>query len=505
MTTPLEIALDAIARGWNPVPIEYRTKKPIGAEWQLRVIDAGNAARYFNGAEMNIGVLLGPTSHNLTDVDHDADEAICIGPYVLPRTKARFGRASKRDSHSLYYTGLSGAGLGAALAFDDPKKPKRQGRLIELRIGGASAAQTVLPGSVHQTGEAITWEADGEPATVDGDDLLRQVKMVAAYSLLARYWPAEGSGHHDTARVVGGLLARTGLGPETVRIHVEAIAKAANSSRWRELCRTAEDAAKAFAGGKHAFGFQGLCEAFDDVIARRVADWLDHRGSDTAPPQPNTTTSTTETDGISLGDFRAYMPQHCYVYLRSREPWPASSINGRFPPVPLVDAAGNPVLNAKGKQQEICASQWLDQNLPVEQMTWAPGEPTLIADRLVSHGGWIRQRGVTCLNLYMPPIVVLGDAAQATIWIEHVYRVFPNDGEHIILWLAHRVQRPAEKINHALVLGGLQGIGKDSMLEPLKGAVGPWNFLEVSPSQMLGRFNGFLKAVILRGARSRRC
>ena len=65
--------------------------------------------------------------------------------------------------------------------------------------------------------------------------------------------------------------------------------------------------------------------------------------------------------------------------------------------------------------------------------------------------------------------------------------------KHILKWLAHRVQRPAEKINHALVLGGAQGIGKDTMLEPVKRAIGPWNFSEVSPQHMLGRFNGFLK------------
>jgi hypothetical protein len=66
------------------------------------------------------------------------------------------------------------------------------------------------------------------------------------------------------------------------------------------------------------------------------------------------------------------------------------------------------------------------------------------------------------------------------------------------MFLAHRVQHPQEKINHALVLGGNQGIGKDTILEPAKHAVGPWNFLEVSPQHMLGRFNGFLKSVILR-------
>src|SRR5262249_42154445 len=32
----------------------------------------------------------------------------------------------------------------------------------------------------------------------------------------------------------------------------------------------------------------------------------------------------------------------------------------------------------------------------------------------------------------------------------------------------------------------------------VKRAIGPWNFQEVSPQQLLGRFNGFLKRVILR-------
>ena len=84
------------------------------------------------------------------------------------------------------------------------------------------------------------------------------------------------------------------------------------------------------------------------------------------------------------------------------------------------------------------------------------------------------------------------------MWVDHVHKVYPDSAEHIIRWLAHRVQRPAEKINHALVLGGSQGIGKDTLLEPAKYAVGPWNVAEISPTALLGRFNGFLKSVILR-------
>jgi hypothetical protein len=143
-------------------------------------------------------------------------------------------------------------------------------------------------------------------------------------------------------------------------------------------------------------------------------------------------------------------------------------------------------------------------------MTWCPGLPMEIANRLVDHGGWIEHAGATCFNLCRPPTIIPGDAgeieeleAKAKPWLDHAYRIYPNDADHCIRWLAHRVQRPQEKINHALVMGGLQGIGKDTLLEPVKRAVGPWNFKEVSPTQILGRFNGFLMSVILRVSEAR--
>src|SRR5262249_41096740 len=176
------------------------------------------------------------------------------------------------------------------------------------------------------------------------------------------------------------------------------------------------------------------------------------------------------------------MPMHSYISAPTRELWPASSVNARVLPP------------AKG----IKTNLWLDQHRPVEQMTWAPGSPMLIANRLISEGGWIERNGVTCFNLYRQPTIKPGTAAKAEPRLDHVSKVFGDDADHIVKWLAHRVQRPADKINHALVLGGAQGIGKDTLLEPVKHAVGPWNFHEVSPQHMLGRFNGFLKSVILR-------
>lgn len=207
--------------------------------------------------------------------------------------------------------------------------------------------------------------------------------------------------------------------------------------------------------------------------------------------------------GVQLSDFHAFMPAHNYIFAPSGEMWPGTSVNSRIPPVPLFDRNGEPVLGDDGKQVKLKANVWLDQNRPVEQMTWAPGDPQIVSDRLISDGGWFRRAGCNVFNLYRPPAKLAGNALKAEPWIEHVEKVYPDEADHIIKWLAHRVQRPAEKVNHAIVMGGSQGIGKDTILEPVKAAIGPWNFAEVSPQHLLGRFNGFVKSVILRVSEAR--
>jgi len=241
--TPLEIALNYIKRGWNPVPIPFRSKKPIGDAWQTRLVDQASAPQIFNGGPQNIGVQMGSHSHGLTDVDLDFDEAVVIGPYLLPATGSIFGRQSKRASHREYYTDLSTTDDRGAVQFRSPNHEM----IIELRIGGGDkGTQTIFPGSVHkETGEPIQWEEDGEPASVDGNDLLARVKLVAAASLIARNWPPEG-GRHDAACCVGGLLARAGFPEQRIKLVAEAIARARGDEEWRDRITAARDAARKF-------------------------------------------------------------------------------------------------------------------------------------------------------------------------------------------------------------------------------------------------------------------
>lgn len=180
-------------------------------------------------------------------------------------------------------------------------------------------------------------------------------------------------------------------------------------------------------------------------------------------------------------DFYAYLPQHQYMFRPTRTLWPTASINAVVPRVGRLKP-----------------STWLDQNRAVQQLTWAPGEPEIVRDKFVYAGGWDDHPGSRVYNLYhAPELPVGGDPAKAQRWVDHLDFLYPECCGDIIWWFAHRVQHPEIKINHALVLGGDPGIGKDTLLEPVRRAVGYWNTSTVQPPAMLGRFNGFLQSVIL--------
>jgi hypothetical protein len=200
-------------------------------------------------------------------------------------------------------------------------------------------------------------------------------------------------------------------------------------------------------------------------------------------------------DRISRDDFFAHLPSGKFLFEPTFEYWPKESIDGFLPPVAIAyqDADGNT------KVKKVKAGVWLKQHRPLQQTTWLPGKPKIIEHKLLTKEGvWVERRGARCLNLYRAPTLIPGDARLAGLWLDVVDKVVGENRRHVLAWFAHRIQRPHEKINHALLIGGAPGIGKDSMIEPLRRAIGPNNFAEIDPPRMIGRFNGFLQAVVLR-------
>jgi len=207
--------------------------------------------------------------------------------------------------------------------------------------------------------------------------------------------------------------------------------------------------------------------------------------------------------GATIYDFWAFLPRHDYVYSPSGRHWPMSTIDSIFSSVELLGANGKPLLDDEGKPQRMKASKWLDNNHHVEELTWAPGQPFILANTLATEDGLIPRENNNTFNQYRPTRLVPGDASKAQPWLDHCHLVYGEQADHMILWFAHRTQKPWEKINHALVMGGAQGIGKDTILEPVKRAIGSSNFKEVSPSNMGETFNDWVKAVILRISEAR--
>ncbi|MGI8962447.1 MAG: bifunctional DNA primase/polymerase [Bryobacteraceae bacterium] len=174
--TPLDAALAWIRKGFSPVPVPHRSKGPVLNEWQRLEITIDMAPQYFCGGLQNVGLLLGDRLGS-TDVDCDCPEASAAARELLPETGMIFG--SKPFSHFFY---RSDPPVHSTQFID----PLDHSMLIELRglsSDGSVGLQTVVPPSVHETGEPVRFEQgfDGTPANVDADVLLSAVRRVAGH------------------------------------------------------------------------------------------------------------------------------------------------------------------------------------------------------------------------------------------------------------------------------------------------------------------------------------
>ncbi len=251
----------------------------------------------------NVGLLLGKPSGGLVDVDCDAPEAVAAAALLLPRTGRVSGRASKPASHYWYrvpdddlpartikfqWQGSKDTGTAEYAAYHaedaegEPEGDEGQdghedkvryrsgadqregtgdavspslrhsapnsartalkspvtagGMLVELRADGG---QTMVPPSVHPSGERVRWERAGEPGRIGAQALARAVAKVAAAALLARHWPAQGS-RDEAALALAGLLVRGGWDVVSADDFSRAVAHVAGDEEWRQRAKAAQ-------------------------------------------------------------------------------------------------------------------------------------------------------------------------------------------------------------------------------------------------------------------------
>lgn len=129
----------------------------------------------------------------------------------------------------------------------------------------------------------------------------------------------------------------------------------------------------------------------------------------------------------------------------------------------------------------------------IRGVTFASGE-----DRLLSRGGHVY--GNMWRNLR--PALVEGDVS---LWLAHCARLVPNDAEreHMFDVMACKLQQPKVKVNHAILLAGHEGSGKDSFFAPLfygirgDGKLSPENVRTMPAHKALETFHYELETEVL--------
>ncbi len=132
--------------------------------------------------------------------------------------------------------------------------------------------------------------------------------------------------------------------------------------------------------------------------------------------------------------------------------------------------------------------------------TYRPGRGVSITDTNE------RGRSVKAVNLWRPSSLV--PASNVTNddvrpWLDHVKLIFGElDGAavaHFLNFVAFLLQRPGEKINHALVIvGKTQGTGKDTAFVPVIQAIGLHNVATITPEVLAGPWTHYLLAQLVR-------
>ena len=189
-------------------------------------------------------------------------------------------------------------------------------------------------------------------------------------------------------------------------------------------------------------------------------------------------------------EFFAHLPSGKFIHRPDKTIWNRQGVRNHFEEIPI------------GLKEKMKPDVFIDRYQAVQSLTWMPGDEECFDGMLFTKGGWIYRENARTYNLYKKPAPMLRNNPDAPVnadrWLALMQEVYPKDWQHLLKWMAYEAQNPGIKIHHGLVLGGDQGIGKDTLLHPLVQAVGTWNVAEIGPKHLGSDFNAYRRNVLIR-------
>jgi hypothetical protein len=443
--------------------IAPHSKRPVEKDWQTRYYNDIEHASAF--VDHNIGLILGTASNYLTDIDLDCDEAIALAPYILPRTTWVFGRASARRSHYLYHCKDS-----KTTKFASPTKDG--GMLLEIRSDGA---QTVAPGSIHPSGEAIqfhdpTWK-QYRAAEVADDDLRQRCGDLAAACLVLRHGWADGK-RDELAVALCGMMLRMNRDPDYIDQWLGAIARVADDEEL-DMRLKAEYQQKRLTKGERVPGIPSLMNILGPDIGARVVDWLGIKSLNVVNEFNN------EIGIISMGDKTRVVVDGGYWNQGQPRFLKINDARDLYRSRGMV-AEKNPN-NPKARSKETLKFDiWLNS-----------GERRNYSSLVFAPDGCKENE----YNLWKGwPIAAKEDNPKGcSLFLKHVKEVI-CDGradlyDYVITWMADAIQNITTRPGVALVLQGSQGTGKTMFADYFLKLYGKYGLTSTNSDHLFGKHN----------------
>jgi Bifunctional DNA primase/polymerase, N-terminal len=268
------IARDWLALGVRPVPLGKKSKKPIAGKGWNKMRAQKDTINQFFYRGYNVGGLWGSPSGWVIDVDLDTEEACLAARSLLPETFI-YGRKSAPGSHYLYRC----EGV-------ETKKfqTKEIGTIAEIRSTGT---QSVLPPSVHPSGEVYEIYHDTDFKRIAKSKLQLLLRKISAAALAAINWPARGS-RHDFLVALAGALCWQGWDKDEILSFTRATLDATNSagSDREKHERTVNNVLKNFKEGNKIPGWPALSQWISGDNLKALKEWIGAKktGEEELPP-----------------------------------------------------------------------------------------------------------------------------------------------------------------------------------------------------------------------------
>jgi hypothetical protein len=478
--------------GLMPLPIKRNTK--VTDEEGFSDPSYSSDYNRWKNEDLGVGVVLSER-YKLVDIDLDHPDIANLAVSHLPHGGWIFGRKGKKCSHHVFVISDSTDTTQKQRAIDPKAKgymdtekipsceenPKERSCIIEYRADGG---QTVMPGTIHTSGELIEWK-DGKvptklPAAVDSYELRRAVRKIAFTVMAAKHGWFDGCKHDLSMAYAGMFYLAKWTEDEAVHWMNCFLSYVDEGDDRKKVIRAVRDTYKRAEGKQRIAGGPRLAEitAYPRLVYEFRKLFMDARAAVFEDFNARYAVAVyfgkvcvidfDVVNDLSLPDFETMPPQEFHML----------TCNDRI----KLPAGKKDIFVPKSKY-------WFEHpdRRTYRKTDFMPGEAEVVDGKLNLWRGWQAKPN---------------SKGSIDKWLGHMERFICDYNEEmmhwLMAWLADIVQNPMQKPGTAVMLRSGQRSGKNTFVEMMKCVIGMRHVREMNGAgQITNRYNSNLQYALL--------